>query len=331
MSRNRILGAAALIAGLCAATGAWADGVGVPFKAGVAVTFSIYDGYNQAGVRLGDYDCVHRLDEVANGGYRYTSICNGPAANGGTTQTIYPDDNKTGTMLREYFPAGDISAKGYIGYLRVSDAVYAGVKAGQETRFEMDDAENPHTVRKIGEEDLQTLVNEKPVTIHTIKVQGASGGTFWIADDPAFPMLVRGETKWKWMATAIRDTTQSNQQLVADLKSTGIATTHAILFDFNSAAIQPQSKAVIDSVAQYLKANPAVKLEIQGHTDSIGGADPNRALSEKRAAAVKAALVAAGVAPGRLSSKGFGLTTPVADNATPEGRAQNRRVVFKQL
>jgi OOP family OmpA-OmpF porin len=85
---------------------------------------------------------------------------------------------------------------------------------------------------------------------------------------------------------------------------------------------------VLDSVAQYLKASPAVALEIQGHTDNIGGAASNLALSQHRAEAVKTYLVSAGIDAKRLTAKGFGLTVPVSDNATPEGRARNRRVVF---
>lgn len=85
---------------------------------------------------------------------------------------------------------------------------------------------------------------------------------------------------------------------------------------------------MLNSIAQYLKTNLQIRLEVQGHTDSIGGPQFNLALSQARANSVKTYLVAAGVDPDRLTTQGFGLTIPVADNATPEGRAQNRRVVF---
>ena len=74
-----------------------------------------------------------------------------------------------------------------------------------------------------------------------------------------------------------------------------------------------------------MKDNPTLRIQISGHTDNSGKPADNRTLSENRAKAVTNYLITRGVAPGRLSAKGFGETQPVADNATPEGRARNRR------
>ena len=79
-------------------------------------------------------------------------------------------------------------------------------------------------------------------------------------------------------------------------------------------------------IADALKADGELALEIQGHTDNVGAAAANLTLSRERAAAVKAALVKAGIDEGRLTTSGFGDTQPVADNSTDEGRARNRRV-----
>jgi outer membrane protein OmpA-like peptidoglycan-associated protein len=319
--------AAIAVALLIAASVASAQTPTLQLHPGLQVNFSIYDGYTKTGTYLGDYDQIHVVTQVSNGGYSYQYRFTGPAPNTGS-QTVSAEDNKHGTMLREYWSSGDESAKGYVSYLRLSDATFADIKAGKETKLEMDDAENPVTIKKIGEEDLATLVNEKPVKLHTIKVRGKTKGTFWILDNAALPMLIKGETKWKWMVTSISDTSGSGADVVAQLKQSGEATTHAILFAFNSATLDSGAKPVLDSVAQYLKASPAVALEIQGHTDNIGGAASNLALSQHRAEAVKTYLVSAGVDAKRLTAKGFGLTVPVSDNATPEGRARNRRVVF---
>ena len=99
-----------------------------------------------------------------------------------------------------------------------------------------------------------------------------------------------------------------------------------VLFDFNKSTLKPESDPVLDRVRELLVKDPALKLEVQGHTDNVGSDSYNQTLSESRAAAVLAWLTQHGVAAGRLTSKGYGKTLPVADNATDEGRAKNRRV-----
>jgi outer membrane protein OmpA-like peptidoglycan-associated protein len=324
--KRLLIGAAAAFVALPAAA-APAKRPALTLHPGLQVATAIYDGYDKSGKLLGDYDSVTVVTQVANGGYSYQFRSTGGGGTSGT-QTVYPDDNKHGFMLREYWPSGDVSRKGDVSYLRLSDQTFADIRAGKETRLEMDDAENPISVRKIGEESLTVLVNEKPTRLHTIKVRGKARGTFWILDDPAWPMMVRGETKWKWMTTSISDGA-AGADVVGALKSSGQATTHAILFTFDSAVLDPGAKPVLDDLARWLKGDPKVRLEIQGHTDSFGGPVSNLALSQKRAEAVRAYLVTAGIDGGRLTAKGFGLTVPVADNKTPEGRARNRRVVFE--
>lgn len=97
-------------------------------------------------------------------------------------------------------------------------------------------------------------------------------------------------------------------------------------FDFDKATLKPDAKPVIDQVVALLKNDPALKLEVDGYTDNVGEHAYNVKLSQDRAAAVVAALKAAGVGAARLSSNGFGPDKPIADDATAEGRAKNRRV-----
>jgi len=105
-----------------------------------------------------------------------------------------------------------------------------------------------------------------------------------------------------------------------------------IYFDTNSATIKPESEPILDEVAEFLKANPGMKMEVQGHTDNKGPAEYNMKLSEKRAAAVKAYLVKdEAVKSDRLTTKGYGITMPAASNDTAEGRVKNRRVEFKPI
>jgi outer membrane protein OmpA-like peptidoglycan-associated protein len=89
-----------------------------------------------------------------------------------------------------------------------------------------------------------------------------------------------------------------------------------------------ESSSILDEVASVMTQNEKIHIRIEGHTDNSGNKDHNQDLSTRRAAAVKAYLVAKGTPGDKLDSLGCGPGTPVADNATEDGRAQNRRVEF---
>ena len=99
-----------------------------------------------------------------------------------------------------------------------------------------------------------------------------------------------------------------------------------VLFDFDQASLKANSRDSITTLANYLIKNPDRKVIVEGYTDSKGSAAYNQGLSERRANAVKNALVRAGVEPSRIVAQGYGKEYPVASNATNSGRAQNRRV-----
>jgi OmpA-OmpF porin, OOP family len=101
-----------------------------------------------------------------------------------------------------------------------------------------------------------------------------------------------------------------------------------LLFDTGQATLQPSSQEQLGNIAAILKAYPNVHVKIGGYTDNTGDAAANLALSEARAKNVMDALVAAGIDPSRLESKGYGDQYPVGDNNTEDGRAQNRRIAL---
>ncbi|MGF1529459.1 MAG: OmpA family protein [Candidatus Competibacterales bacterium] len=99
-----------------------------------------------------------------------------------------------------------------------------------------------------------------------------------------------------------------------------------VSFDFNSAELKPSFVGALDDVALVLQDYPESYVQVLGHTDSIGSETYNLGLSQQRADNVADYLVARGVDPGRMESRGLGETSPRASNDTPEGRALNRRV-----
>ena len=112
------------------------------------------------------------------------------------------------------------------------------------------------------------------------------------------------------------------------IAETGKFVTNNILFETGKATLKPESMAEIQKVADYMKKNPTARFEVQGHTDNQGSDKINDPLSQQRAEAVVKALEGLGCDPFNMRAVGKGSHEPVADNATEDGRAKNRRVEF---
>jgi outer membrane protein OmpA-like peptidoglycan-associated protein len=132
--------------------------------------------------------------------------------------------------------------------------------------------------------------------------------------------------------TSIRVAESETDVLYDALAAKGRWATQGILFATGKADLQPESRPVLKEIAATLREHGDLKILIEGHTDNVGSAASNLALSEGRAAAVKATLVSEfGVTGDRITTKGLGDTKPAVPNTTAVGRAQNRRVeIVKQ-
>jgi outer membrane protein OmpA-like peptidoglycan-associated protein len=159
---------------------------------------------------------------------------------------------------------------------------------------------------------------------------------FYVIDDPFNPLVLLMKLKdpalhdgnFRIEVVKIEHKTAHPVNLVEkQLTEEKRAITYGIYFDFNKDTIKPESEPVLKQIVQAMTDNPSWKLTVSGHTDNIGGDAYNLDLSKRRAAAVKQTLVTRyHIAPDRLSTNGYGASSPIDTNDTLEGRARNRRV-----
>ncbi len=124
----------------------------------------------------------------------------------------------------------------------------------------------------------------------------------------------------------------SNESAAAqNLKENEPVILRNVFFETGFAALKPTSRTELDRLKNLLDKNPALRIQINGHTDKVGSEADNQLLSEQRAKAVYDYLLEAGVEADRLQYEGYGESRPIADNDTEEGRRQNRRTEFVVL
>jgi outer membrane protein OmpA-like peptidoglycan-associated protein len=104
-----------------------------------------------------------------------------------------------------------------------------------------------------------------------------------------------------------------------------------VYFDIGKSTLKPSSHKALNDLVEILKIKNTMVVEIQGHTDNVGKDEDNMKLSQDRASEVRKYLISKGIDQARLSAKGYGPTMPVADNASDEGKAKNRRTSLKVI
>ncbi len=208
---------------------------------------------------------------------------------------------------------------------------------GRFTRIEywIKDGGKPFSGIEIGRNYQRAVTDKKGETLHFDLSNGGGGATFrlaldgarlWIALDVSnggevYELTIVEET------VMVQNVALNAGALAEALVKDGKVAIYGVLFDTGKSTIKVESAAQLQSIADLMKLDPTLRLEVVGHTDNTGTASANLALSQQRAESVRAWLVnTGGVSGERLSTSGRGDTQPVADNATEDGRAKNRRV-----
>ena len=200
------------------------------------------------------------------------------------------------------------------------DALKSIIKEGQWNHFAV----------SFNKRALKIYINDHRI-INLPNVQAPERFKFWSNGEYKYigftnVLLCAGAKElYERETTNLSEAAKAVEQAIAQ---TGKFVTNNILFDTGKATIKAESQPEIEKVAEYMKANPTVRFEVQGHTDSQGSDAVNDPLSQQRAEAVVKALEALGVDGFNLRAVGKGSHEPVADNSTDAGRAQNRRVEF---
>lgn len=187
---------------------------------------------------------------------------------------------------------------------------------------------------------IPLLIEDQLVQVPAVRAVGTfvagdkrGAGDFYFLDNKNNPMMLQSTLQFSWekQPRAERITRVAAGASMRSAMEQALSTVrkydlYGIHFDFDKATVRSDSNDLLTEIAVTLKNNPSWRLQINGHTDSIGEAGYNQQLSAQRAASVAAAIVARGVPADRLTTGGFGATQPKSDNATLQGRALNRRV-----
>ena len=219
-------------------------------------------------------------------------------------------------------------------YVRPTDEGWTD-KEGHSTAHDccvINDGRWHHFALSFNKRALKFYVDGKRVVnVPSVKA-GAGWMTIWSGHKNDRPTYVKNVVIAKGAVDLYeRQETDIDAKVAAVEKAiaeTGKFVTNNILFETGKATLKPESMEEIQKVAEYMKKNPTVRFEVQGHTDNQGSDAVNDPLSQQRAEAVVKALEGLGVDGFNLRAVGKGSHEPVADNKTDAGRAKNRRVEF---
>jgi OmpA-OmpF porin, OOP family len=219
------------------------------------------------------------------------------------TRSYFLAGRNVGVSTGEWGPAGERPPRATTSSRRVSEEL-------TPVRIM---ADGSYAKMFVGEQRVANIPNAKLANsgIIQIRLRGSE-------DDPSFLGNIRVGA--------------GGRELYDALTADGRVATQGILFDTGSDRIRPESTPTLNEIGRMLQQHPQLRIRIEGHTDNVGNAVANKALSEKRAAAVRNHLIQQfSISGARLESAGFGSANGAKSNDTAEGRQQNRRVELVRL
>jgi outer membrane protein OmpA-like peptidoglycan-associated protein len=288
---------------------------------------------------------------------------NGSLRNWNMKRVVRREDLGTATLYAHYFHSNGSDTIPGSTTLGVSTAVLRSLKrtgtaelgliaeenhgfpANRSTSPNLYDYEETWKLRRVGTVPVRVTVNDSVVTVPAVHARGSHLGDkveFHFLDDEenplalqyAFasgsdPMITARTVKISYRCSGSTRTSGEERILKLEraLRDQRRAVVYDLFFDFNSEKVRAESEPTLREIAEVLRRNPDWALSIEGHTDNVASDQYNLELSSRRAAAVKAALgTRFGIAAARLTTAGFGESSPRDRNDTLEGRARNRRV-----
>lgn len=304
----------------------------------------------------GDRENVVTVDEATGAGVRYSWHLTEPAPSGGQRRLdferfVSAEDLKAAGALHTVFSTLDRGARpGHTSY-SFSSALYDRLLAEGSAPIAVVhfDKRLDSSVTLRGTVSLTTpdpiafpvLLNGVRVNLSTLQAQAAVHNDdqsiveeFWILADRAHPLILRNDRGGGYVLQTVRielppdgktptQTPAMEKALSVDCR----VELPGIYFAFGRADLDDESARTLGEAGRVLARHPDWEVQVEGHTDNIGTDAANQTLSQARAAAVRASLIAPqGVNAQRLTATGYGATRPRESNATLEGRARNRRV-----
>src|SRR5579883_1092326 len=178
-------------------------------RKGLKIVFPIHNGLDTRWKLVGDYNFIVDIDYNDQRGYRFKWHMTPPADISGL-RAVEPEDVAQADKVSLFYPANEANSRvGFASIVRVSDKLYAKLKAGENCEFALDGPDSPlvlrketmpqaHEIRRDGEETLTIEVDGMKVPVRAIRATTDAGWSYWILDNPNFPIMLKGSGPFQW-------------------------------------------------------------------------------------------------------------------------------------